>query len=158
MAIAEHILVPTDFSDVSLRAVDAARELAEAAGARITLVHVVDPLITAGEAYGYGQGALDYVARPDLEEIIMERLAKVREERLAAIADVRLHVATGRNVAATIVDACEADGTDLICMASHGRTGLARIFLGSVAEQVLHMSERSVFTVMIPKADRHDER
>ncbi len=158
MAIASHILVPTDFSEVSLRAVDVAAGLARATGARITLLHVLDPWIATGDAYGYGNDTSDLVARPELEAIVDERLEALREARLAGLADVRTEVAVGRSVAAAIVDACEALGADLVCMASHGRTGLARMLLGSVAEQVVRMSERSVFTVMIPKEDRREER
>jgi len=158
MGVAEHILVPTDFSEVSLRAVDVAAELARLTGARITLLHVVDPLIATGDAYGYGNDTSDLVARPELESIVSERLEALRATRLAGALDVRIEVAVGRSVAATIVDTSEALGVDLVCIASHGRTGLARMLLGSVAEQVVRMSERSVFPVMIPKEERREER
>ena len=139
-----HILVPVDFSGHSERALAHAVALAQEYDAALELLHVIDyrPL---SSLYGFASTAVPE-ATPDIE-------AGVEGDLQAAAENVRAHgVEASAEVghgppAAAILDAAERDGVDLIVQASHGRTGLKRFLMGSVAEVVMRAAAGPVFTV-----------
>ncbi|MBN2840858.1 MAG: universal stress protein, partial [Coriobacteriia bacterium] len=135
------IMVPIDFSDLSRLALRYARQLAQTYGARLDLVHVVDDTTTA-VTY-----RVDPWVRPSLEQ---------KEHAQQALADLVLaevgyeHVVAEvrrGSVVAQLLDYAREHETDLIVMASHGRFGMERFLLGSVAEQILRGAPCPVFTV-----------
>jgi nucleotide-binding universal stress UspA family protein len=138
-----HILVPTDGSVLSQRAVDAAIQLARPLGARVTALHVIarfhasDVIMSLLEANreDYEQAALEF-ARTELA-------SARRAAEAAGVACEGLHV-TGDDVAREIVGAATRSGCDLILMASHGRRGIEAVLLGSETQKVLAQSRLPV--------------
>jgi nucleotide-binding universal stress UspA family protein len=136
------ILVPTDFSSGSRLAVDYAVELAGRLGATVHLLHVVEDPSVAGlftEAY------------VDMALIRKERRCDARHRMnglLGAIRSARMtdEIASGP-VAQTIAGVAADRGVDFIVMGTHGRTGLAHVLVGSVAEQVIRIAGCPVLTV-----------
>jgi nucleotide-binding universal stress UspA family protein len=143
--IITRILVPIDFSAHSDRALDHAAALAQTFGACVELLHVVEDPFTHG-----GWGSEMYV--PDITQIrrdAIEAAARQLEATRKAIAarDVPV-VATVRmgRPAPTILEYADAVKANLIVMATHGRTGLARMLIGSIAEQVVRAANCPVLT------------
>jgi len=148
------ILCPIDFSTSCERVLDVAAHVAAGEGARLTLLHVTD-----------AHGELSDVTRVTPEEgggpVGLARYARdtaLRElERCAAPLrakglTVDTAFAAGTPVAA-ILRAVGELGADLVVMGTHGRTGLAHVVLGSVAERVLRGSPVPVLTVRQAKGD-----
>ena len=148
----QRILVPIDFTETSDRALDYAIELAQKVGATVTVMHAYELPI-----YGFPDGAL--VATAD----VATRISQASQEALHAAISKR----EGRGVALTTVlrdgvpweeiasVANELDA-DLIVVGTHGRRGLRRAILGSVAENVIRTSARPVLTIHAPP-EHHDE-
>jgi universal stress protein A len=143
------ILVPIDFSECSRAALDRAVELSRVLGAELVLLHVVD---SSGLFVG---GIESYV---DVAAIARQMQEDARKE-LAAIAataaangrpGTRIEVYEGRPAQA-IVDCAKEQGVDLIVMGTHGRSGLSRVFLGSVAERVVRTAPCDVLVVHAKK-------
>ncbi len=140
-----NILVPTDFSRPSEQALTYARSLAQRFGASLHLLHVVNrPLLAEGlaaEAFMNESAALG----ADMVEVAQQRLHKLAPG--AASTDVVFGYA-----AKSIVEHASRLGADLIVMGSHGRTGIAHVLLGSVAEAVVRTAPCPVLTVRDQKA------
>ena len=139
-----HILVPVDFSAHSILSLEYAVALARRFHASLELLHVVDDPATAAWA---AEGAvLDVTGiRAALVDDAERQLAEYRTREgldVPAITTVRIG-----SPASAIVEHAQAVGTDLIVMGTHGRNGLAHLFLGSVAERVLRHASCPVFTV-----------
>ena len=139
------VLVPTDFSDASEAALDYGRGLAEAFGASLHLVHVMEDLLA------HAWAAEVYVASaPNLREEI-ERESRQRLESMLPPSDrerLRAEVALlAGNPFIEIIRYAKANGIDLIVMGTHGRGPIAHMLLGSVAEKVVRKSPCPVLTV-----------
>ena len=134
--MSKHILVPLDGSDPSWDAFDHA--LDRYAGEQITVLHVVDP--AEGVYMGYDGGYYDGEAfdrAVDRGEAICERARERLEERDETGETVFDEaVETGRP-AQTIIQYATDHPVDHIVIGSHGRSGVSRLLLGSVAETVL---------------------
>jgi len=142
------ILAPTDFSDNSAPAVRHAAEFADKFGAELVLLHVVQDL-----ALVLPDAVMPTpVATPDLGEMIAA--AKSGLANLVAALDLgRLNPKAEVRVgapAAEIVAAAADLKADLVCVSTHGRTGLAHFFLGSVAERIVRHAPCPVLTVRPP--------
>src|SRR5690606_14151460 len=129
----------TDGSEESLRAVEPAALLARRTGGRITLLRIV-PELTAISDTGFATptGVLAKSSQAEIDAARAELM-----DALARFSDVQVDVAIEASAtpAAAIVEYARKHGADLIAMASHGRTGLRRILLGSTAESVLRTSD-----------------
>jgi universal stress protein A len=139
-SVITRILVPTDFSPPSEQAFDYARSLAHQLGASLHLLHVVNrPLLAEGLA---AEAAIaDGMAMGStMVEDAKARLHKLAPE--AASADVVFGYA-----ARSIVEHASRLGVDLVVMGSHGRTGIAHVLLGSVAEATVRTAPCPVLTV-----------
>ena len=142
-----HILVPTDGSLVSVRAENAAVEMAKKFRARITVAHVIAP---------YSPRALGEIRGAGTEPLSKEEYRKVAEKRgLSAARRVVTRAKRARVAADTVLDTDDSPGDalvriarnhkcDLIVMASNSRAGIERIFLGSVASEVLNGTKTPV--------------
>jgi len=146
----EVIVVPTDFSRPATRALEVAMLMAKQFGASVDLVHV-DQTATA-----MSPGAAADIAAPTLPGPLLEEQRQVVRARLQGIAQrySEQAVPTGADVvpsqgneARAIIAAAIDHGADLIIMGTHGRSGLRRLVLGSVAEAVLRHSPIPVLTV-----------
>jgi nucleotide-binding universal stress UspA family protein len=142
MAAITRILYATDFSSFSAPAWEFARRLAGATGARLVVVHAVPWIPVPIE------GAFDARTYQRLvEESRAEALAEL--QRLAAAAgSLRVEVRVEDGPAPTaLLAAAEREGADLLVVGTHGRTGLNRLLVGSVAEHVIELATRPVVTV-----------
>lgn len=127
------ILVPTDFSPAADRALDVAVTLA-GEGSSITLLHCTD-VATQVAAYS--------LAEYDVEQSATEAASRRLEARARRVPGAVTTVVCHRDPVGEIHRL--ADEHDLIAMGSHGRTGLSRFFLGSIAETAIHDSPCSVY-------------
>jgi nucleotide-binding universal stress UspA family protein len=135
-------LAPTDFSEPSKQAIAYAFELAQTFEATLMLLHIIGPL--------------DYPMRsyPHLVTTMLEYLERQAHHDLAQLLleaqDVKVEV-TRRVVEGPpyrkIVEGATAEQADLIVMATHGRTGLSHLVMGSVAERVMRMAPCPVLTI-----------
>ncbi len=140
----EQILVPLDGSDRGERALPVAARLAEATGATLHLVRVVEPpAVSTSALYAPINVFDDLIAAEHGEAAAYLSRAAAYLDQLRAGADtgggeraVRIAHPTG-DVAATLLDYERDAGIDLVVLCSHGRSGLARFVLGSVAERLL---------------------
>jgi nucleotide-binding universal stress UspA family protein len=138
------ILVPVDFSTHAKEALRSAKALATLTGAQLDLLHVVEEVMHPAF---YNTGAISvYDVQPDIEEKARYHLKRIDEETGPATLPVHYAVQSGY-AAAEITDYAKANGIDLIVMATHGLTGLAHFFMGSVAEKVVRTAPCPVFVV-----------
>ncbi|WP_290811406.1 universal stress protein [Halovivax sp.] len=141
-----HVLVPLDGSKPSWEALDHAA--ANADGDRITVLHVVDPAegVYAGAEGGY-YDAEAFDRAVDRGEDLCER-ARERLREAGALDRIELETAVETGKAArTIVDYAADHGVDHVVIGSHGRKGVSRILLGSVAETVIRRAPCPVTVV-----------
>lgn len=138
----KHILVATDFSDCSQHALDLGLDLAQQFDAQLTLVHT-------WEIPSLGYGAAMYIPGDVFTPIEQAAQAQldtvtkaVQEKFPRAKSVLRAGVAWGEIIAAA--ESCHAD---LIVVGTHGRRGVSRALLGSVAERVVRLSPVPVLTV-----------
>jgi nucleotide-binding universal stress UspA family protein len=137
------ILLAHDGSEVADAAIPHAHELARKFNSRVIVVEVIQ---TVGEVLvATGAGALQATLPTELAEQVVEDERRRAEATVARIAEAmrRADIFTARRVIAegdpgsAIVDVAEREGCDLIVMATHGRSGIRRAVLGSVADYVL---------------------
>jgi universal stress protein A len=148
MIAIRRILAPTDFSDSSTPAVRYAAELAQKFDAELTLLHVVQDLtlvvpdvmmptpITTPALADMVEGARAGLAT-FIDTLGLRGLTPRTEVRMGA-------------PAAEIVSAAADLKADLLCIGTHGRTGLAHFLLGSVAERIVRHAPCPVLTVRPP--------
>lgn len=133
----QRILVPYDFSELSDRALGLARTLAEPLGAKVLVLHVglstTMFLSPFPDLAGFQMDAWT-MARGDREEQALGRLEEALTDR-QLLGGVELHYAEAEPAAA-IEEAVRENQVDLVVMGSHGRVGVGRAVLGSVAETV----------------------
>lgn len=150
----KHILCPIDGSAGSLRALDVAARLAAEQQAELTVCIVVDPSQAAAMAFGDpGMSAACYAA---LEEEAKQTLSDGAVRASATILAKRI-VLTGQTVPA-IVEYSTRHICDLIVMASHGRTGIQRALIGSVAEGVVRHASVPVMIIRWLKQPAKERR
>lgn len=169
------VLVPLDGSDLGQAALDALVRLFDASDVRLVLLHVGDPPPHPGSAppprpFVPSDAAIQEVATPDPDDETHVWDSQEWASARAALEDVLTPVARrlGRegyavetttafgDPAREIVRAAEEHAPDLVAMATHGRTGVARALVGSVAERALRRLGVPVLMVR-PDAVRDDE-
>ena len=127
------VLVPVDGSDPADAAIEYALE--QFGAEEITALYVIDP-VDGATTWGPGSGD-DWLAAAE------ERAAELLEEAEATAAEANLDIEADSTVgrpARTIVEYADEEGFDHIVVGSHGRKGLSRVLLGSVAETVVRRS------------------
>lgn len=155
----KHILMPTDGSQHSERAVERGIELAKLCGARVTGIHVV-PDYNVLLAY---EASFDTTTQRAIEDEARERaetfLAFVQRTADAAGVPCETMVATSDHPYDAIVDAANARRCDLIVMTSRCRKGLASLLMGSESSRVLHRASIPVLTFRaLMSADHPDKQ
>jgi len=139
------ILVPLDGSGRAEAILPYVIELARSQGAKLVLLRVVDPAVT----YSGVEGLPFDVAR-DIVNAEAEEAKRYLEAKQSELQAENIEVTTSVRYGAisqAIIEAAEADGADLIALASHGRTGLARMFYGSVAAGILNRADRPLLLI-----------
>jgi nucleotide-binding universal stress UspA family protein len=139
-----HVLVAVDDSDPSDAAVAAAIDLAARDRARVTFCSVVESNALAIRAVEIGYDPNDAIAegRAHAQGLVDAALAAARARGVEA----RGEIAAG-NPAQALLDVARAENADLVVVGSHGRRGLQRLFVGSVAEGVARDSDVPVLVV-----------
>jgi nucleotide-binding universal stress UspA family protein len=141
MAILKRILCPTDLTESSAEALEAAIELAKACDASLTLVHVFEAPLYPGPPF---MPPVDY--GPAVEKAAQAGLDAAVAATRTRLPGVRGLLRRGRTWE-EILDAAKELDASLIVMGTHGRHGLPRAILGSVAEKVVRLSPIAVLTV-----------
>jgi nucleotide-binding universal stress UspA family protein len=143
MWLEKRILVPTDFSDPAREAARVGVELAQRYGVPLTLLHV----------FGVGNQAyvgLDLNLTKDFVRSAESAARHALNEEAAALANQGVTISAVLNTGMPweqILTTAQMTGADLIIMGTHGRRGVARAVLGSVAERVVRLSPIPVLTV-----------
>ena len=146
----ERILVPTDGSPESDRAIPIAEEIAKANGALVLLVQVTQYPVLLDGADGF--------ASPDAYEALLDavrsstrsNLERLSDQLLAAGVRVAPFQIEGSSAAGSLLDFETKQLPELVVMSSHGRTGLARFALGSVADRIVREGTVPVLVVQAP--------
>ena len=136
------VLAPVDLSEQSSMVVNHAAALSDAYGAPLDLLHVVEE---AAYPSAYGLDATS-TNQPNVQNRAREALETLAGELEMRPDPVHIHVLAG-NAARDIVEFADEHEADLIVMATHGRTGLERFLIGSVAEKVVRRAPCPVFTL-----------
>jgi nucleotide-binding universal stress UspA family protein len=139
------ILVPTDGSAIALAAATTAVQLAKSQGAQIIGVYVIDPFPYIGIGDASAAGLQAYLAEArSVAGQALEALGKVCAAEGVPFAGDTIE----RNVVYEgVIETAQAEGCDLIVMASHGRQGVKALVLGSVAQKVLTHTRLPVLVV-----------
>jgi universal stress protein A len=153
------ILVPVDFSEQSLAALRYATFLAAPFHAKVDVLHVWEVPHFVGMDLMLQMPNVD--SEP-LEQYVRDQVAQEMNDFLAA-GQLREHVQVTQRLEAGDVDSvilqvAKAERYDLIVMGTHGRTGLAHLLMGSVAENVVRHAPCPVLTVRHPGAAERDTR
>lgn len=139
----QRILFPTDFSEFSAQALRHALALTLKFKARLKIVHVIPQVMQPGESlYATSPWVLTPGMRQEVEEEMKKFLAPVREARI----DHEIEISEG-DPWREIVVAAEEMPADLVVMGTHGRSGVERLVLGSVAEKLIRRLPCPVLTV-----------
>lgn len=139
------IVFPTDFSHCSDAALTYATVFARALDGTLLIVHAEEP------AVAYGGGEMYYgLLEPDHTEL-QRMLAEIKPADASVPFEHRLLSGVG-DPATQIVQFAEKEAADLIVLGTHGRTGLKRVFMGSIAEAIIR---RAPCPVLVMK--QHDD-
>ena len=145
----ERILCPVDFSEFSHHALAYATAMASWYGARVTTLHVhtlgVPPWVLASET-GFSGAEVQRLSAVHRAQLTTE-LQRFTATTGTSDVEVDCIVDEGDEPAAAIVRASESTHADVIVLGTHGRSGVARIVLGSVTEHVLHLARCPVLAV-----------
>lgn len=142
----KHLLLPTDGSPLSARAIDQGLALAKQLGAKVSMITVLEPL----RAFNASSELL-----ADVRESFEKNSREAADRTLQAAADqasalgvqASTTVVTGSQPYRQIIDAASQGGCDLIVMASHGRRGVSGLLMGSVTQKVLTHSSIPVLVI-----------
>lgn len=142
------IFVAIDDSELSRSALQEAATVAKAHGAKLLVSHVADEaLLTIHKSVLSSDGGFEK-ARHALLEGGAKLLAEAKQALAGQIdAEVKLLETGSQRISEVVVEGAKAAGADLIVMGTHGRRGLSKLVLGSVAEQVVRAAQCSVLLV-----------
>jgi nucleotide-binding universal stress UspA family protein len=143
----KRILVPLDGSELAKKALDHAEKLAETFGAEIILLQVV-PFMPI---YGAPELMTPFIVDEKQKEVAERYLTNLSEELKKRGFKATATVKTGQQVAVEIIDFVKESGIDLIVMCTHGRSGITRWVLGSVAHKVLTRAETPILLVHLKR-------
>ena len=155
MAAVKKILVAIDFSKLSQEALDYALGLAADVGARVRVLYVVEPVEFSGvDVFGGAPIATQSIVDEHLRQARLE-MKKLEQKRLAAVHGAKGEVRIGRP-ADEIVAAAGSGRGNLIVIGTHGRSGIAHLVMGSVAERVVRHARCPV--LVVPARDQAKPR
>jgi len=139
------ILHPTDFSDYSTYAFRIATDLARQHGATVLVLHVAETLGPANVTYGEAVSRLE-------PEGYRQRLLDDLRRTVPPPAGVAVeYLVAGGDPAEEIARVAADRGSNLIVMGTHGRTGLERLLMGSIAEKVVRLAPCPILITKLPK-------
>ncbi|HTN51613.1 MAG TPA: universal stress protein [Anaeromyxobacter sp.] len=138
----KRILVAVDGSDSSLKAARMAADIALRFGAKITLVHVVPKLVLPPDVYGLTIAEVEKEHRQYADRLLEKAVESLEEPGL----EVSTTVLYGSPAEAIAEEAAAAD-VGMVVVGSRGHGAVARMFLGSVSDRLVHISTRAVLVV-----------
>ncbi len=145
------ILLSTDFSEASEAAYPWAARLAQLGKGVVVLTHVLeDDLVASAPIFAHyvEPGALDLgVYRQEFRRGAEKALAEAADKVRSLGAEVETHLLEGNKPSHVLVEAATELECSVIVLATHGRSGLAHVLLGSTAEKVVRMARVPVLTV-----------
>jgi len=141
------ILVPLDGSELAKKALDHAEKLARIFDAEILIFQVV-PFMPI---YGSPELVTPLIVDEKQKEAAERYLTNLAEEMKKRGHKVTSTVRTGQQVAVEIIDFAKESGADLIVMCTHGRSGITRWVLGSVAHKVLTRAETPILLIHLKR-------
>jgi nucleotide-binding universal stress UspA family protein len=147
------IVLPTDFSDYSLRALPYAIDLAARYGARLKVIFVNEPSMQVSDVAWVGVD--ERVMNEDHAREARRHLEKLILEQVPRDVPADAEILTGNAVDEVIRYARDVNA-DLIVMATHGRSGVSHMLMGSTAEQVVRKAPCPVLTLKQPMILRMD--
>ena len=139
------ILVATDLSKASQAALEAAAFYGKHHGSKLVLCHVFDPTPFAAPTLLPGPNEVLEEAAAEMTEQARQKLGEIASQLEGCQVEVAVlrHASPGEALAEHAAEI----GADLVIVGSHGRTGLRRILLGSVAERVVRLAKCAVLVV-----------
>jgi nucleotide-binding universal stress UspA family protein len=137
------ILVPLDGSELAKKALDEAVKLANCFGAEMILFQVVPFMPIYGSPELVTPLIVDEKQKEAAEKYLTNLVEELKKKGLKVTATVR----TGQQVAVEIIDFAKESGADLIVMCTHGRSGITRWMLGSVALKLLTRGEKPILLI-----------
>ncbi len=143
------ILHPTDFSEGSQQAFELACNMAAQHGARVILLHVVAPPAPAPMPYEAAAVHSEALA----EDEIHAKLEQLRSSKPELTMD---YVVEQGNASDVIIQVAKQAPCDAIVLGTHGRSGLSRLLMGSVAEKVVRKAPCPVITVKQPMGEERE--
>ncbi len=144
MATVHTILHPTDFSERSRRAFELACSLAQIHAAKLVVLHVVEvAMVVPG---GVMTPPPPVVPQSEWDQL-KAQLEAIRPENPAVSVEHRM---VAGDVSTGVLQVADEIKADLIVLGTHGRTGLGRLLMGSVAEQVVRKAKCPVVTIKVP--------
>lgn len=146
----QHVVVATDLSEASIAALDAGRLWANTFGARLTLLHVYSPDVMTpglGPIEGVDPGREH---RIQIGKALHEALNRLSNKELR-VANTHVELVADSSAANAVCRFAEEHGADLIIVSSHGRTGVAHLLLGSVAEKIMRHAPCPVLVARAPR-------
>lgn len=152
------ILVPCDFSEGAQHAFASALDLAKGWNAKIILFHAIPEFPRIAYANAASPEALSQLEIAKLEAEMLDDADKKLQQFVEHQGDTTVHVDTRVTLSEPFWAICqiaEKESVDLIVMGSHGRTGLAQVLLGSVAERVVRHAACPVLVVRTPRETQH---
>jgi len=147
MSVYRRILVATDFSTAAERAYPIARALAERDGASLVVAHAFDTAALAYEGPGMGEIPLQTLAEGELEARLHAALEQVVRDHFEGLPRTETRLRLDGSPAHGLVQMATRERADLVVVSTHGRTGLAYMLIGSVAERVVRHAPCSVLVV-----------
>ena len=155
-----NILMPTDGSEHSERAIERGVELAKLCGAKVTGIHVVPNyrLMIAFAEGAYADPAMQERAEQDARIRAVNFLDFVRKTATAAGVACETVVATNDHPYDAIVNTANSHACDLIVMTSRYRRGLVSLIMGSEADRVLHRASIPVLTFRALMSADHPDK
>ena len=150
MILLKHILVATDFSEPSDAALAYGRQLARAFSARLTVFHAAENLASRG----YGSEGFVFIEpawQTQVEAAALERARALISDEDRTELGAEAVVVTAISPAAAITEYARREQSDLVIVGTHGRSGVAHLVMGSVAERVVRTAPCPVLTVRHPE-------
>ncbi len=137
----QRILIPLDGSAMAEQILEPAMEIGALMDAEYTLLRVVEPLpYFSIDASAYPMGELELPVLKQLQDVAQKYLDGVARAFRERSLKVKTQVVVNQRVADAILETAGTQGSNLIALATHGRSGLGRLILGSVADKVVRAS------------------
>lgn len=138
------ILCATDGSHSARKAIDYAIELAKISEAELTFIHVLMPATSHSSQTYFWNSALLSAKDEQIQMELHEAMERANERQLSPVFCTTVH---GHNIAKAIVDYAESNDHDHVVTGTVGQTGLRKLLLGSIAEQVISKAHCPVTVV-----------